>query len=222
VLSAACVGKRIATGRSVRRLALLAFIVLLAPSRAIAEDGRERFAIAVNEPVGWMANVVGISAYVAVAPHHVIRANYASYPAMGTVPMAPFIIPFGGSVGDRGGYVDIGAGWQWYPRETWNGPTFEGGLVWREDTTQKWDSADQRDWREIHRDANVLAARGLAGWSWLFYRRVFIMAAVGGSVGYVVSGTETTHFDSYEMPLVQRAPRAAVLPEGYLRFGWTF
>ena len=119
---------------------LLALAIVLVPSLAIAsppgetqERGiSERFAIAVNEPFFWAAGFVGVSAYVGVEPHHAIRANVARYPAFGTQAVAAIAAPSGGTPGDRGGYFDIGVGWQWYPRELWNGPTLEGGLVWEQ------------------------------------------------------------------------------------------
>jgi hypothetical protein len=186
-----------------------------------ADATSERFAIAVNEPFFWAAKIIGVSAYVGLATHHAIRANVASYPALGTQLTTVIAAPSGGSAGDRGRYFDVGAGWQWYPRELWYGPMFELGAVWRSDTTSRFDSADQRDYSEIERDAQVFVVRGLAGWTWLFEGRLFIMAAVGGSVGYA-HGTELVRFDDIPMMTTRRVAPGVAAPEGYLRFGCTF
>ena len=200
---------------------VLCLAIGLIPALAHADEREERFAFAVNEPFFWPAKVIGVSLYAAIDRHHAIRANVANYPGLGTQAIAVVAAPSGGSPGDRGGYFDIGVGWQWYPRELWSGPTLELGAVWRSDKTRYHDAADTMPIFEVDRDARVVAMRGLIGWSWLFHDRVFIMGAVGGAVGYAL-GTEVVRLDDYTTTYSRRAPRMVATPEFYLRFGWTF
>jgi hypothetical protein len=208
----------------VRRLLVLATLMAAAPSTAEAD--RYRLAIAVNEPLGWSEKIVAASFYVALAEHHVLRANVAHYATPGalfTDKLTAVIGEDNHDVERKGGYLDIGAGWQWYPRALWRGPTIELGALWRSDKTLRDDPADTSSLNEVHRDVKVVAARALVGWSWQFYDRVFIMAAAGGSIGYA-RGTETTIYDdeTSRMPETARAPVAVAAFESYLRFGWTF
>jgi hypothetical protein len=204
------------------RLPVAAFAIGLLPAIASGSPPAEqRFAFAVNEPFFWGQKVIGASFYVGLDRHHAIRANVANYPAIGTLANAVFAAPSGGTAIDRGGYFDIGAGWQWYPRERWSGPTVELGLLWRSDGTRYPDLADTSPVFEVDRDAWGIAARGLVGWSWQFYGRVFIMAAVGAAAGYE-RGTELVLLDDYTTMYTRPAPKVVATPESYLRFGWTF
>lgn len=181
----------------------------------------ERVALAVNQPFFWAQKVIGVSLYVGLDRHHAIRANVANYPALGTQAIAVIAAPSGGTPSDRGGYFDIGAGWQWFPRELWRGPTVELGLLWRSDRTRYPDAADMTSVFEVERDARGVFARGLVGWSWLFHGRVFVMTAVGGALGYE-RGTEVVQLDDYTTRYTRPAPPVVATLEGYLRFGLTF
>jgi hypothetical protein len=204
------------------RLVVATIVVGLSPAIASASPpADERFAIAVNEPFFWSQKVIGVSLYLGLGNHQAIRANVANYPAVGTQVTAAIAAPSGGTPDDRGGYFDVGAGWQWYPRELWRGPTVELGLVWRSDKARDPDAADMTPVFEVERDATAIVARGLVGWSWLFYDRVFIMAAAGGAVGYE-RGTERVQLDDYTTMYTRPAPSVVATLEGYLRFGWTF
>lgn len=208
----------------VRGMRLLAATVAIGLSPALASAAPtvdERYAIAVNQPFFWAQKVIGVSLYLGLDRHHAIRANVANYPALGTQAIAVIAAPSGGTPDDRGGYLDIGAGWQWYPRELWNGPTVELGLLWRSDKTRYPDATDMTPVFEVERDARGVLARGLVGWSWLYYGRVFIMAAVGGAVGYE-RGTEVVQLDDYTTKYTRPAPSVVATLEGYLRFGWNF
>jgi hypothetical protein len=204
------------------RLLVATLAISAATATASASPpAQERFAFAVNEPFFWAQKVIGVSLYAGLDRHHAIRANAANYPAPGTQLTAVAAAPSGGTPSDRGGYFDIGAGWQWYPRELWRGPTVELGLLWRSDQTRDDDAADMTPVAEVERDAHGIMTRGLVGWSWLFYDRVFIMAAVGGAAGYE-RGTERVRLDDYTTMYTRPAPAVVATLEGYLRFGWTF
>lgn len=204
-----------------RLLAATCAIGLLPAIATASPPAEERLAVAVNEPFFWAQRVIGVSLYVGLDSHHAIRANVANYPAPGTQAIAVIAAPSGGTPSDRGGYFDVGAGWQWYPRELWSGPTVELGVLWRADRTRYPDAADMTPVYEVERDARGVLARGLVGWSWLFYRRLFIMGAVGGAVGYA-RGTELVQLDDYTTMYTRPAPSIAATVEGYVRFGWTF
>ena len=70
--------------------------------------------------------------------------------------------------------------------------------------------------------ATGYAARGLIGWSWLGWKRVFLAAAVGASVGRY-AGTEATA-EEYRMPTFVTNDFAPIQvdAEAYLRFGVAF
>jgi hypothetical protein len=171
--------------------------VTIASAAPASEAIPERFAIAVNEPFSWGQEFIGASLYVGLARHQAIRANIASYPGPGAQASAIASAIFQDGRGfDRGSYFDVGIGWQWYPRELWQGPILEAGLVWREDKTRFSDVNDTSSVLEVDRDARGMLARGLGGWSWLFYDRVFIMAAIGGATGYE-RGTELVFLNDF-------------------------
>src|SRR5262245_39757341 len=108
------------------RLLVAIFAIGLSPAIVSASPpGEEQYAFAVNEPFFWAQKVIGVSLYLGLDRHHAIRANVANYPALGTQAVAVIAAPSGGTPIDRGGYFDIGAGWQWYPGELWSGPIVE-------------------------------------------------------------------------------------------------
>ena len=211
-------GLRDAAAMASHRALLLAVVMI--PTTTAAAPVGERFAFGVSEPFAWQKGVFAISVEAAIADHHAVRVNVARYPTLGA--LATDLISCLNSecndaTGQHGGYLDIGAGWQWFPRSLWSGPTVEAGLLWRLEHTHTDDYP-----MAVDRDATVIATRGLVGWSWLFEGRVLVMAGVGAAVGYR-RGADTT-FDEYGGgPGMRRAaPSLAFSPEGYLRFGWSF
>jgi hypothetical protein len=204
------------------RSLVVALAIGLVPALASASPRTpERYAIAVNEPLFWANKIIGVSAYVAVDQHHALRVNVANYTAPGTQLSALFAAPSGGTPINGGGYFDVGFGWQWYLDGLWRGPTFELGVLWRADHRRFPDSFDTMPEFEVERDARGVLARGLVGWSWLFYDRLFIMAAAGSALGYE-RGTELVTLDDYTTRYTRPSPSLVATLEGYARVGWTF
>jgi hypothetical protein len=52
----------------------------------------ERFAIAVSEPVGWTQATFGISAYTAITPHLVLRANFTTHQPENALDIGAFTV----------------------------------------------------------------------------------------------------------------------------------
>jgi hypothetical protein len=212
-----------------RRLALL--VVLLASSTASAEGvephesmavlakGAPRpYALTVNEPFGWKtASSIAASAYAQLGEHHAVRFNIASYERLGK--SASNIMD--GETAYEGRLFDVSAGWMYFPRRIWEGPTFEAGLLHR-----SFDIADDDGFDEEidARKGQFVAVRGLLGWSWMIRNRVMISFALGASHGYAF-GTETHTDYGYGHPEMSKTVELGKLEtsfEGYLRFGFTF
>lgn len=174
-------------------------------------------ALAVNAPFMWSeARSIGVSAYIAVREKLSIRLNVASY--------EPFDNPIDAvresEIGYGGRFTDIGAGLQYFPRSVWSGPSIELGVFHRAQETRRTDEMDSPAILETK--ATGYAARGLIGWSWLGWKKVFVAAAVGASVGRY-AGTERTAEDYYfPMYATNDFKRVQVETEAYLRFGVAF
>ena len=135
----------------------------LAEAPAVEKSAHETdapMAITVNSPVGWIdgASVAG-SLYARVASHQALRFNVASY-AYGP----PNII--GALVEDEGAYdgriLDISAGWMYFPRRIWDGPTLEAGVLHRSGATKVRD--EFAEYEIVERDTQLFAGRALVGW----------------------------------------------------------
>jgi hypothetical protein len=186
-----------------------------------AHEDDAPMAIAVNSPLGWIggASVAG-SLYARVASHQALRFNVASYE----------YDTFGGNVvgaltEDEGSYdgriLDISAGWMYFPRRIWDGPTLEAGVLHRSGATKVRD--EFAEYEIVERDTQLFAARALAGWSWHIADRVMVSFAAGASMGYE-SGYETDTKMSYGSTVPMKHDVGQWKPgfEGYLRFGFTF
>ena len=220
----------------------VSFAVLLAASPALAEGlaphqsiqehapaSDRTFAVAVNEPFGWGGFAIAGSVYGRVAAHQAVRINAAAYDFHGNVAGDLIdIFAFGGD-GDesyrKGRIVDVGAGWVYFPRRVFDGPTVELGLLHRSSDTHvedEWDTPEVVD-----RKGKEVAARALLGWSWMIQDRVFISWAMGASKGYSF-GTETTKEMAYtgsgqpSPSMTHHYGEWTTSFEGYLRFGVAF
>jgi hypothetical protein len=219
-----------------RCLALLAVLLVAATASAeglapgesmavLAKDPPHRFAIAVNEPFGWKGFAIAGSAYARVAEHHVLRLNVARYhyPSVSPIEVMNIVGGYDSEVSRKGRLLDVGAGWIYFPRRAWEGPTFEAGVVYRSLDTEENDYDKEL---LTSRDGQTVAARALLGWSWLIRNRVMVSLAMGASKGYSF-GTEvkddwssTSHEPT--MTTTGRFGEWKTGFEGYLRFGFTF
>jgi hypothetical protein len=203
--------------RLVSTIALLATTTSVAAAEPDREAIRERYAVGVNNPIGWAITDFAISGWVGVDEHVAIRANAASYTAHRSV---VDVIQHGIEVSPQSGRVnDVGAGAVWYPRRLWSGPMLEvGALVRSANRLTHLDTGDG----DIERDTTLVAGRALVGWSWLLSRRVFFAASLGISVGRE-TGQELQH-PSLTSPgsMATRIDKTVVDNEFYLRFGVAF
>jgi hypothetical protein len=218
------------------RLALLA--VLLATSAASAEGlapyesvqkesppVERQWAVAINEPLGWTNGfAVAGSIYGRVAPHQAVRINAARYGFHGNLAGDVINIVAGGD-GARhtGRLIDVGAGWVYFPRRVFDGPSIELGMLHR-----TLDARVEAEWEtpgDVSRDGQEIAAHALLGWSWTIRNRVFISFAMGASKGYVW-GSETTREMAFptepQTPMTHHFAEWTTGFEGYLRFGVAF
>lgn len=205
-------------------------VMVLASSTADAGDGgalantpaaerpvqpSERFAIGVSEPVGWTAATFGISAYTAITPHVVLRANYTTHQPENAfdIGLVELLAPGGEDDGTHAGYIhDFSAGAMWFPRRAYDGVSVELDALVRlrhqVDTTE--------DMMVMTTDATTVGGRVTVGWTWRLNNRLFISATIGASVG-ARRGTMTTH--DAESTSVTVLPGDEATPEGFVRFG---
>ena len=181
-------------------------------------------AVAINEPIGWNdANAIGISVYGAISEHQVIRLNAATWRRNADdVGGALLFLATQGELNGYGRYTDVGAAWMYFPRRAYDGFSVElGALVRRRDTFEYLNDFDPDG---TYVKSTTLGGRALVGWSWLGWNRVFASLQVGASVGRE-SGTQTvlaTQYNGSTMTETMQSSsvaRAAVSPEGFVRFG---
>lgn len=216
------------------RFALLSLLLLastasaegLAPWQSLqqhraADD--HPYVLAINEPFGWSSGfAIAGSGYVGLTAHQALRLNVASYKYNGNIGgdlIDIFVFDGDGSeAGHSGRLFDVSAGWMYFPRKLWEGPTFEAALLHRSvDTTL--DTEDE----VTERDGQTVAVRALLGWSWMIKNRVVISFAMGASKGYMF-GTETTTpwYPEPRMTTTANMGEWTTGFEGYVRFGWAF
>jgi len=100
-----------------------------------AAPSQHRFALAVNEPLGWIGSgAFAVSAYGTIDQHQVLRLNIASWSharTEGAEETAAFLISGAdGGAGADGRYTSFSASWMYFPRRAYDGLSLElGGLV---------------------------------------------------------------------------------------------
>lgn len=198
---------------------ILAVLFLLVPGLAAAESPSPPprsaeaedhvVALGVSSPLSW-AHGIGFGASLAfrVSKNHAVRFNGAIY--------KPIEI---GEASTHGTVNDLGAGWVWYPRRLWDGPTLELGALLRLRENGYYDA--NADPAMLDTTTTIFAGRALVGWSWLFAKRAFFAIAVGASAGYE-TGHERTADDLNEQMTEQRVHRKHLGAEGYFRIGFVF
>lgn len=204
--------------------------VLLAASQSHADEAvRARVdkpvALAVNAPLMWASAISG-SAYVRFAPNNALRLNVAAYDHHPSLGYELLLATRGASTESSysGGTVDVGVGWQYFPRRVWDGFVVELGVLRRGENHV----IDEASWnsRIRHREATGYAARAMVGWSWLLGEHVFVAASIGLSLGRY-SGTEsvqpTDDLDNPSgMPMTSSIGEDRIEGEAYLRIGVPF
>ena len=90
--------------------------------------------LAINTPISWTAESIGISAYVGLTDHQALRANVATHPHEDAQLGYVVGILFGGDGPDgeklTGRTTDLGIAWEYFPRRTFDGLFVElGGLA---------------------------------------------------------------------------------------------
>jgi hypothetical protein len=101
-----------------------------------------------------------------------------------------------------------------YPRQRWDGFTFEAGVNRRDRDI----SVFQED-SVIRTQSATYAGRVMIGWSWLVTRHVFFAVAAGVSAGRETGQETNTLYQENPMPTTTAIHRLQIDPEGYLRLG---
>ena len=203
-----------------------ALLVLFVASTAAAEPAEDHtLALSVNPPFSWGKRAAyGASGYARLTEHQALRINFASYELDTNVmlQLAVAVLAHDTVEGARGGRIlDVGAGWMYFPRRTFDGPMLELGVMRRSGAT--FEADENMDPKYVDRDTQLYAARALAGWTWLLYDRAFVSFAVGAARGYEF-GIETTQRDSIDhpMPDTHDVSEWSTTVEGYVRLGFVF
>jgi hypothetical protein len=181
---------------------LLALVTLPQAAHASPE-----FALGVNSPVSIAKGFAyGVSGYIALDEHQALRTNVASYES-------DYLWEDEIDAALSGHKYDVSISYVYYPRRVWDGFLLDAGVLGRRHHAVSYDyDYDRANWVA---DTNTIAARGMAGWSWLFGGHVFIAVAVGASYGY--------EFGSVTYPTMERAiGERSLFPESYLRVGGAF
>jgi hypothetical protein len=197
----------------------IALVVVLLPSLASAES----FAVAVNAPLRWYKAVsIGGSAYVGFRGHHAIRVNAARYAHTYSIEEVVSDMADSGGYADHisGRRIDLGVGWMYFPRQLWSGPTFEAGLLVRDQVRRTQEAPDIVEYPVRTTDKLTVAGRGVVGWSWLLFDRAFVSVATGIAIGLASEKTYVTRDD--ELLMYGRRYERQTTFELFFRFGGAF
>jgi hypothetical protein len=185
------------------------------------------FVLAINNPLMWNsqsngspAAAVGVSTYVGIGHHHALRLNVASY-EVDNAAEALGALAAGGDFGDgtcgtdtSGHADDIGAGWMYFLRERFHGPSFELGVVRRDQAlTHCKDDPGGLGFETRSSTSVTYAGRALASWSWLSHEHLFASVSGGISVGREAGEYTDTHARYHDV---------VAAPELFVRIGWGF
>jgi len=179
-----------------------------------------RFALAVNEPLGWIdAGALAVSGYGSIDDHQVIRVNVSSWSHGRTVDagdaFAAIVAGADGGAGADGRYTTAGASWMYFPRRAYDGLSVELGALVQLRHTHDYDDDLSDNATTI--DTTRIAGSAMLGWSWLGWTRVFASLQVGASVGHD-SGAQVRH-EEFKMDVTSPIDRVGVEGEAFMRFG---
>jgi hypothetical protein len=195
---------------------MLALALLLSP----------QFVVAVNNPILWNSvsegeppAAVGISGYIGLDRHQVLRLNYATYAVNNLSDLETAVLSPDAGDGDcayelSGRSDDFGVGWDYFFRERFHGLSIELGAVRKsmhlghclEDAYGEYASTKTTT-------STAYVARAMVAWSWLYNDRLFASFGAGFSAGREAgsddgSGAHFHHLVAY--------------PEIYFRMGFAF
>lgn len=191
-----------------------------AAATATDAPANHRFALAVNEPLGWIdAGALGLSAYGSLDQHQVIRLNVSSWSRARTEgaeeAAAALLAGADGGAGADGRYTSASASWMYFPRRAYDGLSLELGALLQHRHTHDYDSDLGDDATTI--TSTRVAGTAMIGWSWLGWDRVFASFQVGASFGRE-AGTQVRHVEE-QMDVTTSLDRFAINPEAFVRFG---
>jgi hypothetical protein len=184
------------------------------------------FVVAINNPLMWEslggshapAAAIAVSGYIGIDRHQALRLNYATY----EVDTLNAMVTGFGDAGDgvcayvhSGHSDDIGAGWMYFTRERWRGPSLELGAVRKSlDTGYCHNNASRDEYASTtHSTSTAYVARAMVAWSWLYNDHIYASFGAGGSLG----GEAGTYRESHT-----QFRRVAAAPEIYFRIGIAF
>jgi len=179
-----------------------------------------RFALAVNEPLGWIgAGALGLSGYGSIDQHQVIRLNVASWSHQRTSEagdaFAAIVAGADGGAAAGGRYTTASASWMYFPRRAYDGLSLElGALV---QVRHTFDDYDDLSFDRTTTDTTRYAGSAMIGWSWLGWDRVFASLQVGASYGH--DGGAQLHQVETKMDTITSIDRFSVQGEAFMRFG---
>ena len=182
------------------------------------------FVVATNNPVMWERltsddgprAAIAVSGYVGITAHQAVRLNYATYEVdtLASIWSSVTLADDGNCGYEVGGHSDdLGAGWLYFLRERWRGPSLELGAVRKSlHLTHCYDKDGVFD-HATDTTSTAYVARATLGWSWLFHDHLFVSFNAGGSVGREAGLWNDTgkHYH-----------HAVAYPEMYFRLGFAF
>ena len=187
---------------------------------ATAAPAEHRFALAVNEPLGWIdAGALSVSGYGSIDQHQVIRLNVSSWSHHRTLEagdaFAAIVTSGESGASGNGRYTTAGASWMYFPRRAYDGLSIELGALVQLRHTKDYTDDFSDDATTI--DTTRIAGSAVLGWSWLGWDRVFASLQVGASVGRD-SGSQLSHVEN-QMDVTTPIDRVGVEGEAFMRFG---
>lgn len=171
-----------------------------------------RFALSVNNPLGWLAGNAGVTAQYAATSHGVVRVNFSAYGHRGLAGFGAAVFQHEDQPTESGRRYDFGAGYQFFFDKAFNGISLEGGALLRNDGIKL-----AGEYNTTANDTRFLAATAHLGYTLRFSKNWFASAALGVAFGKETGTTTDTDLDP-KMQTVS-VDRFATNPEAYLRIG---
>jgi hypothetical protein len=181
------------------------------------------FIVAINNPLMWESltsqappAAVGVSGYIGLTRHQALRLNYATYEVDNPSAVLSGLTEGGdGSCAyELGGHSDdIGAGWMYFLRERWRGPSLELGAVRKSMRLSYCHNDGDEFGSETHTTSTSYVARAMLAWSWLYSDHIFASFGAGGSLGRETGTSNETGKHFHQL---------AAYPEMYFRLGFAF
>jgi hypothetical protein len=195
---------------------MIALALLLSP----------QFVVAINNPIMWNSSndggppaAVGLSGYIGLDRHQVLRLNYATYAVDNDSQLVDAILAPEAGDGDcayelSGRSDDFGVGWDYFVRERYRGLSIELGVVRKsmhlshcmEDSGGEYASTR-------YTTSTAYVARAMLAWSWLYTDHLFASFGAGLSAGREAGSDDATGAHFHQL---------VAYPEVYFRAGFAF